>query len=257
MDRTDTPLVAITAGGPHAWITINALRDRFGPFPVVMEEGEPARVFWRRRLKRLGPVAVAGQFGAMALAKLTKPLSRGRIPQLIADEGLAPEPVPDQEIIHVPSVNADETRTALAALSPSAVYVVSTRMIRTGTLGCVDAPFINYHSGINPAYRGINGGYFALANGEPEHFGTTLHLVDEGVDTGDVLRQVKIPVTKADNLHTYMWLMAARSREAVVEVMEAAIAGQLDPYAVDLPSRQYYAPTLWGYLWAGLRRGVW
>ncbi|MEL6662520.1 MAG: formyl transferase [Pseudomonadota bacterium] len=252
-----TDLVAITAGGPHAWITINALREAYGPFPVIQEEGEPAGVFWKRRLRKLGAIEVAGQWGAMVLAKLTKPLSKGRVPELVASEALKPEPDPDQEIIHVPSVNSDEARDALQRLSPKAVYVVSTRMIRSKTLGCVDAPFINYHSGINPAYRGINGGYFALARGEPEHFGTTLHLVDEGVDTGDVLKQVRIETTKADNLHTYMWLMAARSRQAVVEVMGEAIRGELKPYTVDLPSRQYYAPTLWFYLWAGLRRGAW
>jgi len=251
------PLVAITAGGPHAWITINALREAFGPFPVMLEEGEAAGVFWKRRLRKLGALEVAGQWGAMVLAKLTKPLSRGRVPQLVAEEGLKPQPDPDQEMIRVPSVNSDEARTALQRLAPKAVYVVSTRMIRKPTLDCVDAPFINYHSGINPAYRGINGGYFALARGEPQHFGTTLHLVDEGVDTGGVLKQVLMEPTKADNLHIYMWLMAARSRDAVVEVMDKAIRGALEPYTVDLPSRQYYAPTLWFYLWAGLTRGVW
>ncbi len=251
------PLVAITAGGPHAWITINALREAYGPFPVILEEGEPAGAFWRRRLRRLGALEVAGQWGAMVLAKLTKPLSRARVPQLVSEEGLKPEPEPNQEMISVPSVNSDEAREALQSLTPRAVYVVSTRMIRKPTLDCVDAPFINYHSGINPAYRGINGGYFALARGEPQHFGTTLHLVDEGVDTGGVLRQVHIEPTKADNLHTYMWLMAAHSRSAVVEVMGKAISGELQPYTVDLPSRQYYAPTLWFYLWAGLTRGVW
>ncbi|MEL6569604.1 MAG: formyl transferase [Pseudomonadota bacterium] len=252
-----TPMVAMTAGGPHAWITINALRDAYGPFPVIVEEGEPPGVFWRRRLRKLGLVEVAGQWGAMVLTKLTKPLSKGRVPELIEAEGLRPEPDPDQEMIRVPSVNSDEARAALERLAPKAVYVVSTRMIRKTTLECIDAPFINYHSGINPAYRGINGGYFALARGEPEHFGTTLHLVDEGVDTGSVLKQVHIKPSNADNLHTYMWLMVAHSREAAVEVMGQAMDGTLAPYTVDLPSRQYYAPTLWFYLWAGLRRGVW
>ena len=57
-------------------------------------------------------------------------------------------------------------------------------MLRRPLLEACGCPVVNYHSGINPAYRGINGGYFALANGEPEHFGVTLHLVDLGVDTG-------------------------------------------------------------------------
>lgn len=257
MDKQEVPLIALTGGGPHAWITINALIDRFGPFPVIQEAGEPAGVFWRRRLKRLGPFTVAGQFGASFLMKLTKPLSRGRVPELIAEHGLEPAPRTGQEVHPVPSVNSEAACSLIAAFNPKAIYVVGTRMIRATTLNSTRAPFINYHSGINPAYRGMYGGYHALANGEPEHFGTTLHLVDEGVDTGGILYQAHMTPTKRDNFHTYTWLMAAGSREIVVRAMEDAIEGQLDPVTLDLPSRQYFGPTLWSYLWAGVRRGVW
>ena len=82
-------------------------------------------------------------------------------------------------------------------------------MISNTTLRSTDAPFINYHSGINPAYRGMFGGYFALANGEPEHFGATVHLVDEGVDTGEILYQSRLRTEPDDNFHTYLWRMAA------------------------------------------------
>ena len=42
-------IVAITSGGPHAWIMINALREQFGDFAVIVEDGETSDVFWRRR----------------------------------------------------------------------------------------------------------------------------------------------------------------------------------------------------------------
>jgi len=54
-----------------------------------------------------------------------------------------------------------------------------------------------------------------------------------------------------------MWLMAARSRRIVILAVRDAILGRLKPKQVRLPSRQYYAPTLWFYLWAGVRRVVW
>lgn len=251
------PLVALTGGGPHAWIMINALRARFGPFPVIEEAGEPAGVFWRRRLKRLGAVTVASQLAAKLPIKLMKPRSRRRIPELIAAHGLEPQPDPAQAIVKVASVNSAACREALAGLAPKAVFVVSTRMLSQTTLDCVPAPFINYHSGINPAYRGINGGYFALARGEREHFGTTVHLVDRGVDTGDILYQTRVPVSPRDNFHTYMWTLAAHSREAVVRAVEDALEDRLRPVEVALPSRQWFAPGLGFYLWAGMTRGVW
>lgn len=250
-------IVALTAGGPHAWIMINALRDRFGDFPIIVEEPEPASVFWKRRKRLLGPLKVASMQAARIPLKLTKRGTQKTIEGMIAAHGLQPEPAPDAPLINVPSINSDAARSALKAHNPKAVFVVSTRMIGKATLASTAAPFINYHSGINPAYRGMFGGYFALANGEPQHFGATVHVVDSGVDTGDILYQSHVAVQPEDNFHTYLWRMAAGSRDIVIKAMQDAVDGTLTPHTVDLPSKQYFAPTLGFYLKTGLLRGVW
>lgn len=250
-------LVALTSGGPHAWIMINALRERFGNFPVIQETPEPSAVFWRRRLRLLGRLKVASMMAARVPMKLTKRGTATLIEDMIEQYALEAEPHADQAIHHVASVNTDPCRSVLRSMQPKAVFVVSTRMIGLKTLDAINAPFLNYHSGINPAYRGMFGGYFALANGEPEYFGATMHLVDQGVDTGDILYQSRVAVDPRDNFHTYLWRIAAGSRNIVIEAVDDAINNRLKPYKVDLPSRQYYAPTLGGYLKTGLTRGVW
>lgn len=250
-------IIALTAGGPHAWIMINALRAEFGNFPVIVENGEPSKVFWRRRRKMLGPLKVASMQAARLPMKLTKRGTAPVIDEMIAQYDLKPDPPADLDMINVNSVNSDAARQALRAAQRRAVFVVSTRMIGAKTLSSVDAPFINYHSGINPAYRGMFGGYFALANGEPNRFGATVHLVDHGVDTGDILYQSQVEVEPEDNFHTYLWRMAAGSRNIVINAMHDAVNGELKPHRVDMPSNQYFAPTLGGYVWTGLSKGVW
>lgn len=250
-------LVAMTSGGPHAWIMINALRRRFGDFPIILEDGESSETFWKRRRKLLGPTTVASMQAARIPIRLTKGKSSALVQEMIETEGLQPDPPASISPIKVPSVNSEAARHILQALSPKAVFVVSTRMIGRATLNATSAPFINYHSGINPAYRGMYGGYFALANGEPEHFGTTVHLIDDGVDTGDILYQSQVETDPRDNFHTYLWRLAAGSREIVISAMEDALNDTLKPRTVDLPSKQYFAPTLGGYLWTGLSKGVW
>lgn len=251
------PIVAVTSGGPHAWIMINALRERFGDFPVILEDSEPTDEFWHRRRKMLGAAKVASMQAARIPMKITKRGSSPVIQEMIETQGIRPEQPQNLQTINVASVNSEAARSALRALKPKAVFVVSTRMIGRKTLGCTDAPFINYHSGINPAYRGMFGGYFALANDEPEHFGATVHLVDEGVDTGDILYQSHVEIDPRDNFHTYIWRMAAGSREIVISAMEDALNDSLVPHSVNLPSKQYFAPTLGGYLWTGFSKGVW
>tara|TARA_B100000131_G_C18107305_1_gene608368 strand:+ start:1670 stop:2302 length:633 start_codon:yes stop_codon:yes gene_type:complete len=46
----------------------------------------------------------------------------------------------------------------------------------------------NIHNSPLPKYRGVNPINWALKNGESSH-GVTLHIIDKGVDTGDILDQ--------------------------------------------------------------------
>ena len=249
-------LIALVGDAPHAWTMVNALRRRFGDFPVFVERGEPAAAFWTRRKKKLGAGAVYSMKAAQLAARVTKPLSRARLSELRAE--CDADPVPPHLRIDASSLNDPETLAEIRALKPQAVFVASTGMLRRPLLEACACPVVNYHSGVNPAYRGINGGYFALANGEPEHFGVTLHLVDLGVDTGPILATNRIPVAANDNMQTYMTLMAAKSQDLVVETMARVLAGEARPLPPGtLPSNQYYAPTLGQYLANGFTRGVW
>ena len=249
-------LVALVGDAPHAWTMVNALRKRLGDFPVIVERGEPASAFWARRRKKLGAGAVYSMKAAQLAAKVTKPLSRARLAELRAECDAAPVSVANRH--DVENLNGPATLDLIRSLSPKAVFVASTGMLRKPLLEACACPVVNYHSGVNPAYRGINGGYFALANGEPEHFGVTLHLVDLGVDTGPILATNRIPVAANDNMQTYMTLMAAKSQDLVVETMARVLAGDTNPLPPStLPSNQYYAPTLGQYLANGLARGVW
>ena len=249
-------LIALIGDAPHAWTMVNALRKRFGNFWVIVEKGEPASTFWERRRKKLGAPAVYSMKAAMLAAKVTKPMSAARLAELKAECDAAP--VEGFTRIDVDKLNSDEAINKIRLLRPKAVFVASTGLLRRPLLDACGCPVVNYHSGINPAYRGINGGYFALANNEPENFGVTLHLVDLGVDTGPVLATNRVPVADNDNIQTYMTLMAAKSQDLVVETMARVLAGDVSPMPKStLPSNQYYAPTLGQYLTNGLARGVW
>ena len=253
---TSSGLIALVGDAPHAWTMVNALRKRFGDFPVIVERGEPASAFWARRKKKLGATAVYSMKAAQLAAKVAKPLARARLAELRAECDAAP--VPAHLRIDVDNLNDAETIAKIRALKPRAVFVASTGMLRRPLLEACACPVVNYHSGINPAYRGINGGYFALANGEPEHFGVTLHLVDLGVDTGPILATNCIPVAANDNIQTYMTLMAAKSQDLVVDTMQRVLNGEAKPLPPStLPSNQYYAPTLGEYLANGLKHRVW
>ena len=63
--------------------------------------------------------------------------------------------------------------------------------------------FINCHAGALPFYRGRNPLNWALINGA-ESFGITVHYVDEGIDTGDIVEQRTYPITLTDNYESLL-----------------------------------------------------
>lgn len=62
---------------------------------------------------------------------------------------------------------------------------------------------INCHAGKLPFYRGRNILNWALINDEKE-FGITVHYVDDGIDTGDIILQRTYPITEEDNYSTLL-----------------------------------------------------
>lgn len=62
---------------------------------------------------------------------------------------------------------------------------------------------INCHAGKLPFYRGRNILNWALINDEKE-FGITVHFVDEGIDTGDIILQRTFPISEDDDYSTLL-----------------------------------------------------
>ena len=62
---------------------------------------------------------------------------------------------------------------------------------------------INCHAGKLPFYRGRNILNWALINDEKE-FGITVHYLDEGIDTGDIILQKVYPITDEDDYGTLL-----------------------------------------------------
>jgi len=59
----------------------------------------------------------------------------------------------------------------------------------------------NLHKSLLPQYRGMAPSFHALLEGAST-VGATLHIMDKGFDTGDLLAQVEVPVTNSDSVYS-------------------------------------------------------
>lgn len=77
------------------------------------------------------------------------------------------------------------------------------QIVRKQLMNATPLGFINCHAGALPFYRGRNILNWALINGESS-FGITVHYIDEGIDTGDIILQKLYEISLEDNYSTLL-----------------------------------------------------
>jgi folate-dependent phosphoribosylglycinamide formyltransferase PurN len=252
------PLLLLASDGPSSRMVHHALREEFGDLAVVVERPPSRWALLKRRARILGPATAFGQLLFLGAAvPLLRRASRRRVEAIRVRHGLVESPLP-QTAVHVGSVNSDEAIRALREASPKVVVVNGTRIISSRTLESLPAIFLNMHMGITPQYRGVHGGYWALFDGRPDMVGTTIHIVDSGIDTGRVVGRAFFGVTGEDDFSTYPYLHAAAGLQILVTAVRTALSGGAGG-AAELPgveSRLRTHPTLYQYMHARLTRNV-
>jgi len=251
-------IVLLCSDGMSTRAIYNALQRSFDNVTVVMEEPMSRLQMAKRRSKKLGYFKVASQivFVAVAVPILSR-LARGRVKEIELEYALDTS-WNSAEPIRVKSVNSEECRSRLRSTNPSVVVVNGTRIVETETLESVKVPFINTHAGITPLFRGVHGGYWALVEGHSELVGTTVHLVDTGIDTGKIIEQAFFGTSKRDNFATYPYLHTAVGIPILLEAVKKCLSNELEtknPLGT-LGSKLRYHPTIWQYLYYRLRNGV-
>ena len=244
--------------GASTRILYRALCRTFSSVALILEDPLPRSEMLKRRRRRLGASAVLGQVLFLSLVvPLLRVLCRQRIEQ-IKEENHLDDGELDVSVRRVASVNSEELRQLLRGLEPRVVVVNGTRILDQETLTSTSATFINTHAGITPRYRGVHGGYWALAEGRGDLVGTTVHVVDAGIDTGAVIAQATFDVSRKDSFVTYPYLHTAAAIPLLVQAVTDCVNGSLtecQPLDEGV-SRLRYHPTMWFYLWTRITRGV-
>ena len=100
------------------------------------------------------------------------------------------------------NVNNPDLVNTFRELQPDLITVISYRQILRKPI--IDIPtlgVINLHGALLPKFRGGSPINWALIKGEKET-GVTIHYIDEGVDTGPIIKQSAIPIAYDDTVVT-------------------------------------------------------
>ncbi|MGH7901043.1 MAG: methionyl-tRNA formyltransferase [Thermodesulfobacteriota bacterium] len=97
---------------------------------------------------------------------------------------------------------------------------------------------INVHASLLPKYRGAAPINWAIINGE-KNTGITTMLMDEGMDTGDILLQHEIPIDEEDTGETLSEKLSHIGAELLIQTIKLLKENKLSPIPQDHTKATY------------------
>ncbi len=130
---------------------------------------------------------------------------------------LQPEKLKAESFLHeLKALNADLQIVIAFRMLPEVVW----NMPRLGTF--------NLHASLLPQYRGAAPINWAIINGEKETGITTFFITHE-IDTGEIIRQEKIPVGETDNAGIIHDKLMFKGAELVLQTVDAILRDDIHP----------------------------
>ena len=174
--------------------------------------------------------------------------------------------VRDIPVLELRRLGDPATVAALAAFAPDAICVacfshrVPRAILTLPRLGC-----LNVHPSLLPANRGPDPLFWTLRNGD-DKAGVTIHVMDEGLDSGPILAQRAVPIVEGVSKAELERACATAGGALLVAALRGLADGSLEPQPQDerlataypWPTENDYVitpdrPARWAYTFA---RGV-
>jgi peptidoglycan/xylan/chitin deacetylase (PgdA/CDA1 family) len=118
------------------------------------------------------------------------------------------------------NLNGTEVVERLRACGADLGIVLGTRVLKPATFGAFPLGCANLHKGKVPEYRGMPPGFWELYEGAPTA-GVTVHFINAGLDTGDIVATGEIPILKTDTPLSLLEKLHAAGAKALGEAISA------------------------------------
>ena len=95
-------------------------------------------------------------------------------------------------------INSASSAETIIESAPDLVIAYGCSIIREPLLSAFAGRFLNVHLGLSPYYRGSGTNFWPLVNAEPEYVGATFMYIDAGIDTGEIIHQIRPRIVWGD-----------------------------------------------------------
>lgn len=91
---------------------------------------------------------------------------------------------------------------------------------------------INCHGGLNPEFQGVYSANHTILQNSPIG-GGTIHYMDSGIDSGDIIRRCEFPVDKTDTAYSVFQKTQMVLEENLEEILPKALEGKLETVSIE------------------------
>lgn len=110
-----------------------------------------------------------------------------------------------KNILEIPAGKLNENYVCekLSIWKPDYIVVFGSSLLKEKIIGLLPPKrIINMHLGLSPYYRGSGTNFWALYNREPQYVGVTIHYLDKGIDSGEIIVQGRPEIVGYDTPHS-------------------------------------------------------
>jgi len=175
----------------------------------------------------LEALAEAGHQITLAVTQPDKPKGRGHSVQYTpVKEAAARLGIP---VYQPQKIRSEESVRYLESIGADVIVVVAFgQMLPKSILEMKKYGCINVHASLLPKYRGAAPIQWAVINGEKES-GVTIMQMDEGLDTGDMLAKVVVPLDEKETGGSLFDKLSAAGARLCAETLDMLELGQAAP----------------------------
>lgn len=144
------------------------------------------------------------------------------------------------EFVRVDDINSIIIQNQIIKLSPDLIVVTHFEKVLKKNI--IDIPkygCINLHPSILPNYRGLSPQHWPIINGD-QYTGITVHYINEGIDTGDIIVQRKIQICQDDYVSDLQMKMKKNYGEIIIEAINKIDTNKVMPINQNDNKGSYY-----------------
>ncbi len=143
------------------------------------------------------------------------------------------------QVQNVKTMDSSEAIYEIKKYNPDLGIAFGTRKLPAELIDVFKDGLINVHRGISEEYRGLDSELWAIYHKDYENIGTTIHMINSDLDTGNIISQEKFVLKKNMKIHQLRYYTTKIATTLIINAIKQYIKGDLQSKPQKKKGRYY------------------